>query len=115
MTSGSATESFRAARDFLLEHREDYATAYAGFAWPRPERFNWALDWFDEIATGNDRTALHIVEEDGSEITVSFSEMSVRSNQVANWLRAQGVRAGDRILVMLGNQQELWMIALAAM
>lgn len=115
MTSGSATESFRAARDFLLQHREDYATAYEGFAWPRPERFNWALDWFDEIATGNDRTALHIVEEDGREITVSFREMSLRSNQVANWLRAQGVRAGDRILVMLGNQQELWMIALAAM
>ncbi|MFF3402861.1 AMP-binding protein [Streptomyces sp. NPDC002659] len=115
MTSGSATESFRAARDFLLRHREDYAAAYEGFSWPRPERFNWALDWFDEIAHGNNRTALHIVEEDGREITVSFGEMSVRSDQVANWLRGRGVRAGDRILVMLGNQQELWMIALAAM
>lgn len=50
MTSRSATESFRAARDFLLRHREDYAAAYEGFSWPRPERFNWALDWFDEIA-----------------------------------------------------------------
>ncbi|HET6355868.1 AMP-binding protein [Streptomyces sp.] len=115
MTSGSATESFRAARDFLLRHREDYAAAYEGFSWPRPERFNWALDWFDELAHGNNRTALHIVEEDGREITVSFGEMSVRSDQVANWLRDRGVRAGDRILVMLGNQQELWMIALAAM
>lgn len=115
MTSGSATESFRAARDFLLRHRDDYAAAYEGFSWPRPERFNWALDWFDEIADGNARTALHIVEEDGREITVSFGEMSVRSDQVANWLRDRGVRAGDRILVMLGNQQELWMIALAAM
>ncbi|WP_405603339.1 AMP-binding protein [Streptomyces sp. NBC_01410] len=115
MTSGSATESFRAARDFLLRHRDDYAAAYEGFSWPRPERFNWALDWFDQIADGNARTALHIVEEDGREITVSFGEMSVRSDQVANWLRDRGVRAGDRILVMLGNQQELWMIALAAM
>lgn len=115
MTSGSATENFRAARDFLLQHREDYATAYEGFAWPRPERFNWALDWFDVIAEGNGSTALHIVAEDGREITVSFGEMSVRSGQVANWLRAQGVRAGDRVVVMLGNQQELWMIALAAM
>ncbi|MFK4221913.1 AMP-binding protein [Streptomyces sp. NPDC019890] len=115
MTSGSATEKFRAARDFLLQHREDYATAYEGFAWPRPERFNWALDWFDVIAEGNGSTALHIVEEDGREITVSYGEMSVRSGQVANWLRAQGVRAGDRVVVMLGNQQELWMIALAAM
>jgi acetyl-CoA synthetase len=113
MTTG--TELFRSARDFLLEHREDYATAYEGFAWPRPARFNWALDWFDVVAHGNDRTALHIVEEDGSEVRVSFAEMSERSDRVANWLRDRGVAAEDRILVMLGNQVELWETALAAM
>jgi acetyl-CoA synthetase len=111
----SATEAFRSARDFLLEHREDYGTAYEGFRWPRPDYFNWALDWFDEIADGNARTALHIVEEDGRETQLSFGEMSVRSDQFANWLRARGVRAEDRILVMLGNQAELWITALAAM
>ncbi|NUK50821.1 AMP-binding protein [Streptomyces lunaelactis] len=115
MTSGSATERFRAARDFLLQHREDYATAYEGFAWPRFERFNWALDWFDVIAEGNDRTALQIVEDDGPRPGISFAQMSARSNRAANWLRAQGVGAGDRILVMLGNQAELWETALAAM
>ncbi len=72
----TATELFRSARDFLLEHREDYTAAYEGFRWPRPEHFNWALDWFDAIADGNGRTALHIVEEDGSEVRVSFAEMS---------------------------------------
>ncbi|MER6063931.1 AMP-binding protein [Streptomyces sp. NPDC001792] len=111
----TATEVFRDARDFLLEHREDYATAYQGFAWPRPAQFNWALDWFDAIAAGNDRTALHIVEEDGGETRLSFAEMSERSNRVANHLRARGVAAEDRILVMLGNQAELWETALAAM
>ncbi|MFE6461401.1 AMP-binding protein [Streptomyces cinereoruber] len=115
MTATSATEEFRAARDFLLEHREDYAAAYEGFVWPRPERFNWALEWFDVVAEGNDRTALHIVEEDGSETKVSFAEMSARSNRVANRLRSLGVRAGDRIVVMLGNQVELWETVLAAM
>lgn len=110
-----ATERFRAARDFLLQHREDYGAAYEGFAWPRSDRFNWALEWFDVIAEGNDRTALHLVEEDGSETKVSFAEMSTRSNRVANWLRAQGVRPGDRIIVMLGNQVELWETVLAAM
>ncbi|MEV7374094.1 AMP-binding protein [Streptomyces sp. NPDC090301] len=110
-----ATERFRAARDFLLQHREDYGAAYEGFAWPRSDRFNWALEWFDVIAEGNDRTALHLVEEDGSETKVSFAEMSARSNRVANWLRAQGVRAGDRMIVMLGNQVELWETVLAAM
>ncbi|MEU2062637.1 AMP-binding protein [Streptomyces sp. NPDC013455] len=111
----TATESFRNARDFLLEHREDYATAYAGFRWPRPDHFNWALDWFDRIADGNGATALHIVEEDGRETRLSFGELSVRSAQAANWLRGLGVAAGDRVLVMLGNQAELWITALAAM
>ncbi|MEV0743356.1 AMP-binding protein [Streptomyces sp. NPDC050549] len=111
----TASESFRSARDFLLAHREDYATAYEGFSWPRPEHFNWAFDWFDVIAHGNARTALHIVEEDGRETKLSFGELSVRSDQAAHWLRTRGVRSEDRILVMLGNQAELWITALAAM
>ncbi|PCG86639.1 AMP-dependent synthetase [Streptomyces sp. WZ.A104] len=115
MSATNATETFRAARDFLLEHREDYETAYAGFRWPRTDRFNWALDWFDVIAENNDRTALHIVEEDGRRTEVSFAAMSERSDRTANWLTEQGVREGDRILVMLGNQVELWESALAAM
>ncbi|WP_406456528.1 AMP-binding protein [Streptomyces sp. NBC_00876] len=115
MSASSATETFRAARDFLLEHREDYTAAYKGFRWPRSDHFNWALDWFDVIAENNERTALHIVEEDGTRTEVSFAAMSARSNRAANWLRAQGVREGDRILVMLGNQAELWETALAAM
>jgi len=41
--------------------------------------------------------------------------MAARSDRVANWLRDQGVQAGQRIVVMLGNQVELWEIALAAM
>ncbi|MFH9367954.1 AMP-binding protein [Streptomyces sp. or20] len=115
MSATSATETFRAARDFLLEHREDYERAYAGFRWPRADHFNWALDWFDVIAENNDRTALHIVEEDGRRTEVSFAAMSERSDRAANWLKGQGVREGDRILVMLGNQVELWETALAAM
>ncbi|MCX2924523.1 AMP-binding protein [Streptomyces sp. NEAU-W12] len=115
MTTATATEEFRRARDFLLEHRDDYTTAYEGFRWPRPDRFNWALDWFDVIADGNDRTALHLVEEDGGQTRLSFAELARRSDQAANWLRQQGVRAQDRVLVMLGNQAELWETALAAM
>ncbi|MGW2365473.1 AMP-binding protein [Streptomyces sp. NPDC001667] len=112
---GGPTAEFRAARDFLLARRTDYAAAYEGFSWPRPAEFNWALDWFDTIAEGNDRTALWIVEEDGSEARLSFEALRRRSDQVANWLRGHGVRAGDRVVVMLGNQTELWETALAAM
>ncbi|KNB53406.1 AMP-binding protein [Streptomyces caatingaensis] len=107
-------EEFRAARDFLLEHRADYEGARAGFVWPRPETFNWALDWFDPLARGNDRTALWIVEEDGREARSTFDGLRRRSDQVARWLRGRGVAAGDRIVVMLGNQTELWETMLAA-
>ncbi|MQA85004.1 MAG: AMP-binding protein [Streptosporangiales bacterium] len=116
----SATQTFRAARDFLLQHREDYQTTYQGFRWPELGEFNWALDWFDAVAARlaeerDDRPALWVVEEDGTETKVSYPQMSVRSNRVANWLRAQGVSRGDRILLMLGNQVELWETILAAM
>ncbi|MFR9675579.1 AMP-binding protein [Streptomyces sp. TR06-5] len=115
-TGPAATEEFRSARDVLVRHREDYDAARAEFRWPRPEYFNWALDWFDVVAEGNARTALHIVEEDGSETKVSFAGMRERSDRLANWLRdTAGVRPGDRILVMLGNQVELWETLLAAM
>ena len=109
------SEAFREARDFLLRHREDYATAYEQFRWPELAEFNWALDWFDVNGRDNDRTALWIVEEDGSEQRWSYADLSRRSNQVANWLRANNVKRGDRLIVMLGNQIELWETILAAM
>src|SRR5205085_1310063 len=87
--------------------------AYAEFAWPQLDRFNWALDWFDVVALEHDRPALWIVEEDGREARRSFREMAERSNRVANWLRSQGVRRGDRVIIMLGNQVELWETLLA--
>jgi acetyl-CoA synthetase len=115
MAETEGTARFRAARDFLIAHREDYAEAYAQFGWPELDEFNWALDWFDVIAAGNDSPALWIVEEDGREGKFSFAEMSHRSNRVANWLRGHGVGRGDRVVLMLGNQVELWDTILAVM
>jgi acetyl-CoA synthetase len=102
---------FRAARDFLLG--ADYPTARRDFRWPELAEFNWALDWFDGVLAAEtpDAVALKIV----GRVSYTFGELSARSNQVANWLREQGVRRGDRILLMLGNQAELWESLLAAM
>ncbi len=122
--------SFRAARDFLLRHRDDYDAARAGFSWPELDEFNWAVDWFDVLATEHpDRTALRIVAPPGPQpagtggpvpdgdrgTRISYAEMAGRSNQVANWLREAGVRRGDRLLLMLGNIAPLWETILAAM
>jgi acetyl-CoA synthetase len=107
--------AFLRARDVLLRHRDDYLAACREFAWPLLDRFNWALDYFDVMARGNERTALHVVDDHGISQTHSFAAMRERSNRVANFLRQHGVRRGDRILIMLGNVPELWEITLAAM
>jgi acetyl-CoA synthetase len=112
--SNDAT-AFVAARDFLLRYREDYETAYRAFEWPKLDRFNWALDYFDAMACDNAQPALWLIDDDGSETKLSFAALSERSNQVANKLRELGVRRGDRILVMLGNVAPLWEGMLAAM
>jgi acetyl-CoA synthetase len=104
---------FRAARDFLLAHRHDYATAYRDFRWPKPEHFNWALDWFDVIARGNNAPGLWVVDEDGTETILTFDELSRRSDALALWLRANGVRRGEATLLMLGNRAALWECTLA--
>lgn len=119
MSNGASEvhHAFRVARDYLQQHREDYDTAYRDFAWPEFDHFNWAIDWFDVVAHDPDnaeRFALWIVEEDGTENRWTYPEMSGRSNQVANWLRGLGVRRGDRLILMLGNQGELWETILAA-
>ncbi|OIR02572.1 acetyl-coenzyme A synthetase [mine drainage metagenome] len=110
----SALEEFTNARDFLLAQRSDYEAAYRGFRPPKLDRFNWALDYFDSLAKGNEQPALWIVEEDGAQKILSFRQLSERSNQVANYLRQLGVSRGDCILLMMGNEVPLWELMLAA-
>jgi hypothetical protein len=73
----SATE-FLAACDFLFTHRTDYATAYREFRWPVLDKFNWALDYFDRMAHGDDRPALWIVNEGGQETIARSKSRSPR-------------------------------------
>src|SRR6202011_2774563 len=111
--------TFQEARAFLLQHRIDYDTAVTDFRWPDPVPYNWALDWFDaelaRDAESKDRPALWIVDAGSiSETKLSFEALSRRSNQVANLLRAQGVKRGDHLLLLLGNVIPLWEAMLAA-
>src|SRR4051794_3354768 len=111
--------TFQEARALLLKHRTDYDTAVKEFRWPDPVDFNWALDWFDAGLAGDPdskgRSALWIVDAGSNrESKLSFETLSRRSNQVANFLRAQGLRRGDHLLLLLGNVIPLWETMLAA-
>jgi acetyl-CoA synthetase len=112
----TVTDDFRAARDRLLALRDDYAQAHAEFEWPRLAEFNFATDWFDHLAADPERRAqpaLVIVEQDGTSVRRTFAELAESSRRVASWLHEQGVRRVDHLIIMLGNQVELWELILA--
>ena len=114
----AAYREFRAARDHLLRHRGDLDAA-RNFPRPQGEHFNWALDWFDPEAEDNHAVGLRVVDLDAAgsplgETALTFAELREHSDRVAGWLRAQGVARGDRVLLLLGNRVELWVVMLAA-
>jgi acetyl-CoA synthetase len=107
------TEAFQRARDALLRNAGDLERARAEFTWPVLGEFNWACDWFDELARGNPSPALVRVGEPSGVTTVSYATLSERSTRLARWLSDHGVARGDRILVMLTNVVPLWETMLA--
>ena len=110
----SELEQFLAARNHLMSHREQLDVACEGFEWPQLSTFNWGIDYFDTVARDNHAPALRILEEDGSEAGLTYAELSRRSSQVASFFTDLGVKPGDRMLVMLGNEVPLWETMLAA-
>ena len=110
MDGGNA---FIELRDRLLREGVSHQQALDSFHWPAVTHFNWALDYFDRIASGNDRPALRVVDDAGLDHSVSFAALARRSNQVANFFASQGVGPGDRVLIMLGNVVALWETMLA--
>src|SRR3954452_12212514 len=113
-TPQAATSAFRQVRDFLQAHREDYDTAYREFRWPELERFNYATDWLDVLAAERgSATALWIIDEDGSETKLTFADVVMLSQRLASFLDANGLKRGDRVLLLLGNVAPLWVAMLA--
>ena len=91
----TSADAFLEARDLLLRLRSDQAAALRQFRWPQLDEFNWALDYFDAMARGNEAPALHIVGEDGSEVKRSF-RADVRAFVAGGELSARPGRGARR-------------------
>ncbi|HIW45512.1 MAG TPA: AMP-binding protein [Candidatus Yaniella excrementigallinarum] len=110
----NVSEQYRAARDRLMAL--DLNEAVEQFSWPHLENFNFGLDWFDVIAKNPDRSdqpALIVTGDAGTQI-LTFAQLSARSTQVAGWLQSLGVTRGDKFMMMLDNEVELWEAMLAS-
>lgn len=79
-----------------------------------PGNFNFAYDVIDRIAALEpDRRAMVWTDVAGDERIFSFADMSRASNRVANMLRANGVKKGDRVMLVLKRHYEFWFCILA--
>ena len=97
----------------MLLPASDYQTLYRTFRWNIPERFNIASAVCDRWADGTNRLAM--VAPTASDVAYhSYDDLKKNSNRLANLLHARGVRAGDRLAILLGQRVETLLAHLAA-
>ena len=90
----------------MLSRTETYAQLASSFQWRVPAAYNIGVDACDKWADGSGRLALIHEKSDGSQTRYSFDDIKARANQLANALRRQGVRRGDRVAVYLPQAPE---------
>lgn len=91
---------------------KNYDDFYEEFEWEIPEQYNFACDVVDAWAEKNgDKVALISVDNEGENPQRhTFGDLSKLSNQFANVLKNQGIKKGDRVLIMLPRVPE-WYVA----
>lgn len=92
----------------------DEKGALTHFSLHYPENFNFAYDVVDTIAMEEpEKLAMVWCNPQGEEHFFTFSQLSKRSNQLANALKKEGVSKGDTVLVMLKRHYDYWFVSLA--
>ena len=90
----------------MLQRSGSYDEVVAGFRWALPERFNIGVAACDRHADGTGRPALIYEAPDGTVERFSFDDLKRLSNRCANALLGLGIRAGDRVGVLLPQRPE---------
>jgi acetyl-CoA synthetase len=85
----------------MLQPGKTYDEVYGNFSWKIPEYYNIGVDICDKWAHQRYRLALIYEDENGRVEKYTFWDLKNLSNQFANGLSAFGIRAGDRIGILL--------------
>ena len=105
----------------------DYAQARREFSWEHARAdltglpaggLNIAFEAVDRHAAHpgrRNRTAVRVIDRDGSAQEMTYAELQHRSNRFANVLDALGVSAGQRVFTLLGPCPELYVTALGTL
>ncbi len=91
-----------------LPRLDTYDDIYRQFRWNVPAHYNIGVDVCDRWAARDPgRLAILHVHPDGREDAISYGALRELSNRLANVLRAQGVKRGDRVAILLPQAPEV--------
>jgi acetyl-CoA synthetase len=82
-----------------------YREAYEAFRWRVPADFNIAY-WACRRWAGSGRIALRWEDEGGATASLTYDQLLEAANRLSNVLGALGLRAGDRVAIMLPQRLE---------
>ena len=83
-----------------------YDDVCRNFKWRIPEHYNIGVDVCDRWAGDRQRLALIYIDPRGEEQRYSFRSLKDYSNQLANTLKAHGVKRTDRVGILLSQRPE---------
>ncbi len=99
-----------------MPNMTDYDRECEDFTWEEPVKFNFARDVIDDWASQDQNNlALWWVDDRGTEIKMTFAELSERSRRLCNVLSDIGISRGDTVICMLGRNIEWWEILTACL
>src|SRR5882672_9246795 len=78
------------------------------------ERLNIAHECIDRHV-GQAHPAVIVIHADGDDEVLSFRQLAEDSSRFANYLAAEGVKAGDRVAIMLEPSRSFYMAVFGAM
>ena len=86
--------------DFAESFRRSGGDFSADLRFEAPERFNFARDVLDHLASDGDKLAIWWIGSGGAERKVTFAEIAEQSRRACNLLTEQGVGQGDVVVVL---------------
>lgn len=93
---------------------KSYEDLYKNFKITIPNDFNFAYDVVDEYAkTEPKREALVWCDDNDEDHIFTFKDLSLASQRTANFLVEQGIKKGDRVMLILRRRYEFWFFLLA--
>ena len=80
-----------------------------GLEFENDDKFNFAFDIVDGMAQKDpDKLAMLHIGRNKQERRFTFRDMSIASNQAANYFKALGIRRGDRVMLVLKRHYQFW-------